>query len=140
MYTVRKRFTFEAAHRLESSYTEECQLLHGHSYIVEVFVSAPVLNDDGMVIDFKKLGEVVNPLLAKWDHRVLVQNGTPFPPTAAGGISGIFRVSFNPTAENMAKELWQHITMGVDPLFSAYTPGVRVRVHETATGWAEYEG
>ena len=121
MYTVRKSFTFEAAHRLVKSYSKECQQVHGHSYTVEVFVTSRILNSDGMVIDFKLLGEVVEPLIARWDHECLIAGKN---------------ITFNPTAENMALYLWRCIRKA--KCIDLDSMSIKVRVHETATGWAEH--
>lgn len=128
MYTIRKKFKFEGAHILSDSYSKECQRIHGHSYVVELFLSTEKLNEDGMVIDFKKLKEIVNPIIQQWDHRLLIENGfdeisykwtTPVP--------------FNPTAENMCKYLFDVIDQELP-----YGIEIKVRIHETDTGYAEY--
>ena len=60
----------EIAHRLMTSYAQKCRHLHGHRYEVEITVASPSgLNKDGMIVDFKKLKEVVKEVLDdKWDH------------------------------------------------------------------------
>ena len=131
MFTIRKKFRFEAAHRLSSSYSKECQRIHGHSYVVEVFVSSSMLNDDSMVIDFKKLSKAVDPLIARWDHEVLIHDADPEP-----GPKTSVLVSFNPTAELMALYLHDRIR----GLLNLMPNSLRVRVHETENGWAEYKG
>lgn len=134
MFTVRKKFRFEAAHRLDNSYTPECQHIHGHSYVVEVFFSTKELDEDGMVIDFGQVSDIVKPILKGWDHRFLMSAGDPNP----SGISGsdVLLVSFNPTAEEMARHLFGIISLEVGDLINGK---LKVRVHETETGYAEYE-
>ena len=51
---VRRRFDFEAAHRLPR-HPGKCRELHGHSYRLVVAVERPVDPDSGMVIDFGDL-------------------------------------------------------------------------------------
>jgi len=87
-----------------------------------------MLNEDGMLIDFKKLGEIVRPLIMAWDHFVIVAEDQLGMPT-----EGWVEVPFNPTAENMARYLHDKI----EPLVLGGL-AVCVRVHETETGWAEY--
>lgn len=59
----------EIAHRLGGAYSGRCLHWHGHRYQVEITVTAQKLNADGMIIDFKKLKEVVKTVLDdKWDH------------------------------------------------------------------------
>lgn len=80
MIEVTKRFTFEAAHRLYKKFWDDqtnaetfgpCNRLHGHSYKLLVTVEGdPKVN--GMVINFSKLGEVVNrEIIDKLDHQYL---------------------------------------------------------------------
>lgn len=130
MYKVRKKFKFEMAHRLESSYSKECQQIHGHSYIMEVFLEAKNLNEDGMVIDFKKLKEVVQPMIDALDHKLIV----------TGNCLHIndreVTLPFNSTAENMAKWLTEWCEKRLKKM--ADLSAVTVRLHETDTGWAEY--
>jgi 6-pyruvoyltetrahydropterin/6-carboxytetrahydropterin synthase len=129
LYTIRKKFRFEASHILESSYSEDCQRFHGHSYIVEVFCASRTLNEDGMVIDFGRLKDIINPLIAEWDHYLII------PESMRNGIFLHDMVIFpgNPTAENMASYLYWKIKIDIHEL-------LKVRIHETETGYAEYEG
>ena len=63
-------FTFEAAHRLPW-HSGKCRNLHGHSYRLDVTVAGP-LDDNGVVIDFDRLREIVDhSVIASWDHRDL---------------------------------------------------------------------
>ena len=66
----------EIAHRLLTSYAQKCRALHGHRYEVEITVASPSgLNKDGMIVDFKKLKEVVKEVLDdKWDHGACFNN------------------------------------------------------------------
>jgi 6-pyruvoyltetrahydropterin/6-carboxytetrahydropterin synthase len=88
---VTRRFTFEAAHQLDW-HSGACKNLHGHSYRLEVTVSGP-LTDDGIVIDFADLSEVVQrEVLDRFDHTYL-NDLLP-----------------NPTAELIAADIWERLT------------------------------
>lgn len=129
MFQIRKKFRFEAAHVLESSYSKKCGNLHGHSIVVEVFCQSGELNEDGMVVDFGKLKEIIKPLLDQIDHSIILDSTSDYcdkvHPTST------FLVHFNPTAENLAKLIYQYTK---DRILSVS----KVRVHETETGFAEY--
>ena len=132
-WTVRKLFRFEAAHRLASAYSKVCtDTVHGHSYRVEVFLSTDKMNKDNMVMDFGEVKKCVEPMLEAWDHAVMIplsiSNGHD------NGVLGkkVFYTSGNPTAEWMAALLYSSIKHNGLPVS-------KVRVHETETGWAEYE-
>ena len=89
MYTVIKRMEISAAHRLQPSYPSKCQQLHGHNWIITVYCRARELNQDGMVTDFTHIKQLVQDTL---DHR---------------NLNDI--LSFNPTAENIARWLCDRI-------------------------------
>jgi len=126
MYRIRKKFKFEAAHRLTSAYSKECtDSIHGHSYIVEIFIESKILNEDGMVIDFKKLKEKIKPLIDLWDHKVILHTKD------TEKLKNCCVVPFNPTAENMAKTIYV-------ACFRAGITVSKVRIHETDSGYAEY--
>jgi 6-pyruvoyltetrahydropterin/6-carboxytetrahydropterin synthase len=89
MYYVSKRMEIAGAHNLKLSYESKCSNLHGHNWIVIVYCKSDELNEDGMVIDFKHIKNMVSD---KLDHQYL--NDV---------------VDFNPTAENMAKWICDEI-------------------------------
>lgn len=75
MVTVTKRFTFEASHYLPD-YDGKCSRLHGHSYKLEVTVAAGEVHmngsERGMVMDFKKLKDIVDEhVISVYDHENL---------------------------------------------------------------------
>ena len=88
---VTKRFTFEASHNL-INYKGKCANLHGHSYKLEVtFVRSFGLDNQGMVLDFNKVNEIVEPIINRYDHAYL---------------NDFFS---NPTAEVMANSIFDEI-------------------------------
>ena len=109
--SVTRAFTFEASHQLPF-HPGKCKRLHGHGYRLEVTVEGPVA-DDGMVLDFSALKEVVRrEVLDRFDHQHL---------------NDLFE---NPTAEVVAQDIWASLEaagLGVS----------RVRLWETADCMAE---
>lgn len=83
MYYVSKRMEIAGAHKLTLDYESKCQNLHGHNWIITVYCKSETLNQNGMVIDFKHIKNIVS---NKLDHQY---------------INDV--VPFNPTAENIAK-------------------------------------
>lgn len=83
MYEVKKRLEISAAHRLDLDYESKCSNLHGHNWIIDIYLKSEKLNQNGMIMDFTHIKKKIHD---KLDHRV---------------INDV--VDFNPTAENMAK-------------------------------------
>lgn len=115
---IYKEFHFEAAHRLPNVPAEhKCARLHGHSFQVRIFVTGPVGNDSGWVMDFATLKELYAPLHEQLDHRYL------------NDIVGLE----NPTSENIARWIWQKLKPTL-----AQLSGVEIR--ETCTSGCVYRG
>lgn len=112
---VRRRFGFEAAHRLPR-HPGACRELHGHSYVLVVTVDRPVDRTSGLAIDFGDVKQVVQArVLARLDHRSLND------------------LLENPTAELLAVWIWDEIAAGLPGL-------VEVELHETANCSVVYRG
>lgn len=89
MYYVSKKLEISACHRLNLSYESKCTNLHGHNWHITVYCKAKELNKDGMVCDFKHIKDKIHNYL---DH---------------GNLNEL--LSFNPTAENIAKWITEQI-------------------------------
>ena len=83
MYRVKKRLEISAAHRLALSYPSKCTNLHGHNWVIDVYLKSDKLDENGMVMDFT---HIKHKICDRLDHQVL--NDV---------------LDFNPTAENLAK-------------------------------------
>ena len=89
MYYVSKKLEVAGAHRLTLNYESKCSNLHGHNWFITVFCKSETLDENGMVIDFKHIKNMVSD---KLDHKCLNE---------------IF--NFNPTAENIAKWICDNV-------------------------------
>lgn len=107
-YELTVKGHFDAAHHLYG-YPGECRELHGHTWDVEVTVSAEDLDEIGIVYDFKSLKADLASVLETYDH-VLINQVPPFD-------------EISPTAENLAKIIFERLSEKVDK---------RVRVVEVA--------
>ena len=71
MITITKIFEFSAGHHLPN-YEGDCRNPHGHNYILEVTVGGEVNEEQGMIIDFKKLKDFVkSKIIDDLDHSSL---------------------------------------------------------------------
>jgi 6-pyruvoyltetrahydropterin/6-carboxytetrahydropterin synthase len=132
-FQVTKVIEFAYGHRL-LEYEGKCRHLHGHNGMLEVDIDSESLDRLGMVIDF---GEVNN-VIKTWvndnlDHRMLLSTRDPVVPVLQQMGEPLFLMDENPTAENIAKAIWQ----------AAQAAGLRVsevRLWETSTSRATYRG
>lgn len=116
MYKISKQFAFSASHILEGlSQDHPCSRLHGHNYIVIVHLKSEKLNETGFVKDYRELDNVKQYIDDRLDHRHL---------------NDIF--PFNPTAENIAKFLYDTFKKEIPELYA-------VEVSETPKTTAIYE-
>lgn len=94
MFRVTKRMEIAGAHNLKLSYDSKCENLHGHNWIIEVTCAC---DDhelvDGMVMDFTHIKKAVQD---RFDHKYLNELEP-------------FKSGVNPTAENMAKYIYDTI-------------------------------
>lgn len=109
MYKVQKRLEISGAHNLTLDYDSKCQNLHGHNWIITIYLESQELDQNGMVLDFTHIKQTIS---NKLDHKYL---------------NDIF--DFNPTAENIAK--WICDELGE----KCY----KVTVQESEGNIAEYE-
>jgi 6-pyruvoyltetrahydropterin/6-carboxytetrahydropterin synthase len=122
VYTITKKFKFDAAHQLHGlPVGHKCAALHGHTYTVEVVVESETLDDRGFVRDYGELRDLGEHIQIYLDHHCLNEVGDKF------GIEELVQ----PTAENIARYLY---------LWSVerWPDVAAVRVSETPQTSAEY--
>lgn len=131
MYRISKRISFCYGHRL-LEHAGKCRHLHGHNATAEIILESEQLDAQGMVRDFSDVGR----LLREWvereiDHTMLLHRDDPFVPVMRAHGERFRVVDFNPTAENLARMLFE---VARDAGF----PVVEVVLWETETACAAY--
>jgi len=150
MFRICKAFHIESGHLL-SKHPERCRFPHGHSRRVEIVLSAPTLDDNDMVCDFKWVKLAVKAHLDEYDHAMCVSAKDPHLDDLTRGEHRV--VVFeegDPTTELLAKRIHEFLSRRIIA-GEAFTTdnGVtyhirqdvrveRVRVSETPSTWAEY--
>jgi len=115
---IYKEFTFEAAHRLPNVPEDhKCRRLHGHSFLVRIFVEGPVGEESGWVVDFADISGAFKPIWAQLDHYYL------------NDIEGLE----NPTSENLARWIWRRLKPALPQLSE-------IEIRETCTSGCRYQG
>lgn len=141
MYKVTKEIKWEAAHRL-FGYDGPCNNIHGHSYKAIFTFEVGELDAMGMVLDFKYIKQEIGYWIdVHWDHSLILHEQDPLV-SLLSNETKIFTLQNNPTAENMAKYLFDHFYI-VDNWHAIQKRSkiklVSVEVFETITSSAIYE-
>ncbi len=131
MFRLKQQIDFCYGHRL-LNYKGKCGQLHGHNARVEVVLQAEELNDLGMVVDFRELKAKLKGWIdATFDHRVILCERDPVVNVLKELGEPVVVLSENPTAENLAKFIFEEVTaMGL--------PVVEVTFWETDSSSATY--
>lgn len=127
-----KEFKFEASHILPK-HKGKCSRLHGHSWVLRVYVKGELHNDTGFVMDYAEIKRSVQPIIDNLDHKHLgtwydpIFNETMVEKHCVLGMP----LDFYPSSENLilwiANELrsYSHTDLGF--------PWSRLELDETCT-------
>lgn len=147
MFRICKCIELESGHLL-SKHRGNCRYPHGHTRKVEFTFSAPDLDANDMVLDFKLVKEMLGGLVERFDHALCMNSSDPN--------FAAFRTAYgervipfereDPTSETIARTVYlqaaEALADAVEGRFSLpVRPCVRldkVRVWETSSSWAEY--
>ena len=136
MTTVTKTVRFDAAHIL-TNHEGLCKNLHGHTYRVDVSVTAADAGDGrDMVIDFKDLKRIATETIcSRFDHAFVYNTESKGECEIAAVVerNGMRTVAipFRSTAENLARHFYEALKPLIPDLSA-------VKVWETADSCAEY--
>jgi 6-pyruvoyltetrahydropterin/6-carboxytetrahydropterin synthase len=108
MFRVSREIDFCYGHRL-MKYEGKCRYLHGHNGRAIITIEASGLDERGMVLDFSDIKRVVN----RWidevlDHRMILHRDDPVVPLLQELGEPLFLMDANPTAENIAKLIYDY--------------------------------
>jgi 6-pyruvoyltetrahydropterin/6-carboxytetrahydropterin synthase len=113
-----KVFKFAAAHRLPNVPAgHKCAQVHGHSFRIEIHLRGKADPHTCWVMDFADIAAACQPIIDQLDHKYL------------NDITGLT----NPTSENLAKWIWQH-------LHSALPQLSKIVVQESPEAGCIYKG
>ena len=131
MFRVTREISFCYGHRL-LDYDGICRHPHGHNGLVEVEVRSGTLDKRNMVCDFSDIKRVVKGWIDRdLDHKMLLRKDDPLVKALQQLGEPVFLCDSNPTAEHIAKIIYQHAA-------GEGLPVVRVKLWETPTSYAEY--
>lgn len=141
---IRKLFKFEGAHIVRDCSSDRCKLsLHGHSYIVEIFLTSDKIDNGGMIVDFGLLKGTIKDFLDSFDHCYTMWNAETmeFKNFIYDHSARWIEMPVTPSAEMFSLMFFYVIDKIIQN--TEFTNGEgfvqlsSVRVHETETGYAE---
>jgi 6-pyruvoyltetrahydropterin/6-carboxytetrahydropterin synthase len=108
MYRVTREIDFCYGHRL-LNYDGKCRHLHGHNGRAVIVLEAAALDGRGMLVDFNDIKRKVQ----RWidenlDHAMLLCRDDPILPILREHGERVFVMDANPTAENIARLIFDH--------------------------------
>ena len=107
MYKVSKEIHFCYGHRL-LNYNGQCAHPHGHNGKIVIELESSELDSRGMVFDFGDVKEIVQKWVdEKLDHQMILKKEDPLTKTLKEMKEPHFLMDENPTAENLAKLVYQ---------------------------------
>lgn len=118
MFEICVEHTFAAGHALRNYYGK-CENVHGHNYRVQVGITGPDVDENGLLYDFSDLKKRLRSSTEYLDHQ-FINDLKPFD-------------EINPSAENIARFIFDDIQKGLQTASLAY-----VKVWETPTSFAIY--
>lgn len=111
---------FSAAHALRG-YEGDCSRLHGHNWIVRVYVRCRKLNEIGIGLDFRMIKDKVREVLRELDHTNI--NELP-----------LF-CETNPSSENIARYLYAELGRHIN---TEEVKVAKIKVSETPSAGVFY--
>lgn len=131
MHRIARRLSFSYGHRL-LDYDGKCAHPHGHNATVEIELSGDDLDARGMVCDFGEVKRRLSNFIDReLDHRMILRRDDPLVAALESVGEHPFIMEANPTAENLAKLLFE-TALALD------LPVTAVRLWETENSFAEY--
>jgi 6-pyruvoyltetrahydropterin/6-carboxytetrahydropterin synthase len=114
------------------NYEGKCKHLHGHNGRAVIVIESDSLDDRGMVLDFSDIKRAVSTWIDdNLDHRMILHRDDPAVPYLQQLEEPLYLLDTNPTAENIAKLIF-------DVTASRGFPIVEARLWETPRCFATY--
>jgi 6-pyruvoyltetrahydropterin/6-carboxytetrahydropterin synthase len=131
VFRVSRQIDFCYGHRL-LNYNGKCRYLHGHNGRAVIVMEAEKLDERGMVLDFSDIKRVVSQWIDdNLDHRMILHRDDPAVTYLQKAGEPLYLVDENPTAENIAKLIFDFTAQAGFPIIEA-------RLWETTNCFATY--
>ena len=123
MYELTVEREFSSGHYLRN-YRGRCENPHGHNYKVRITLAGTVLDEAGLLLDFKLIKQVMRPVIDRIDHQMLNEL-EPF-------------TTINPSAENIARYFYEQTREQLNSMTQGRVHVKDCTIWETDTTSATY--
>ena len=138
MFTITKKFSFEAAHRLAKGYPDKCKNIHGHSFNGELTVSCEKLDFYDMGVDFSVLKTFLKKIERYFDHSlILYEKDDALIKLCREQDWYIVTMKQNPTSEVIAAYIFDQAQKELESLYPCKV--ISVVIAETCQSRCEYK-
>lgn len=139
MLQVTRIFHFEMAHAIHG-YAGACRHIHGHSYELHVSARQINCNDDylpasGFVMDFKELKQLMEPIIASLDHKLVLSGAYIKNHPGIGELVNLVAWEHEPSAENILTFIRLSLQKTLPPTIELH----KLKIYETENSYAEWE-
>jgi 6-pyruvoyltetrahydropterin/6-carboxytetrahydropterin synthase len=108
MFRVSQQLDFCYGHRL-LNYEGKCRFLHGHNGRAIISLEGDQLDDRGMLVDFTDIKKVIRTWIdQQLDHCMILHEADPLLPLFRQNQQPVFAIPYNPTAENIARLIFEY--------------------------------
>jgi 6-pyruvoyltetrahydropterin/6-carboxytetrahydropterin synthase len=133
MFRVTQQIDFCYGHRL-LNYSGKCKHLHGHNGRVVIVLEGDDLDNRGMLVDFSDVKNALQGWIDETlDHKMILCSSDPALETLEKLGEPVFIIPDNPTAENIAKLIFEQAKILGFPV-------AEVSLWESAKSHATYRG
>lgn len=140
--TISRKFRIDAGHRVYG-HEGKCSSLHGHSYEFIFTFGKPEIDSLGRIIDFGEIKRYIGSWLEEnLDHAMILYSGDPivkyYEEHPEFKTQKYYVLKENPTAENLARFLFQFFFMDVMIRYGITL--LAVQCGETPNCWSDHKG
>jgi 6-pyruvoyltetrahydropterin/6-carboxytetrahydropterin synthase len=108
MFRVTQQIDFCYGHRL-LNYEGKCKFLHGHNGRAVISLEGEKLDERGMLVDFTDIKRTLRGWIdGALDHRMILHRDDPLLPLLKGLNEPVYVIPHNPTAENIARLIFEY--------------------------------
>lgn len=143
---IGRLYTFEAAHVVRNCASKRCKYsIHGHSYKLEIILSAAGLDNAQMIYDFGFMKREIAAIIDSFDHSTIIYSGDDesYKNAIKSCSQRWVELPFNASCEQISRVIFAFVNAILEQTTmqngenSVFLDSIKL--NETAKGWAIFE-